>query len=250
MVRHDSTIRFTLYNPVGPVSSRAFIGSFAIPAHGSTPVSAKLHPVGTRLRGLLAAPGQRLLGLSPEGDWRELREANEGWQRSGAEQKPLDTLSTDYGTLYAAATGLTLWDKDGDPIASWSGIYPAEVRRLRLALGRPRDGSPTSRVWVAHPDMAMELDLQDPGRGVLQRLTLDDVTGLNAIAEDSAGRLWVGTDRELYLLDPERLEGVDTGPCEPRAASAEVSETGSNLALEPDPGTQAQLGTSVSGPTR
>jgi signal transduction histidine kinase/ligand-binding sensor domain-containing protein/CheY-like chemotaxis protein len=73
------------------------------------------------------------------------------------------------------------------------------VRALALAS----DGS----VWVGGPGM---LDKLDPVTGAVRHATIPgfDGTSISALAEDTAGRLWIGTRKGCFVWDGKRLQAV------------------------------------------
>ena len=83
----------------------------------------------------------------------------------------------------------------------------ASLARNRVrALALARDGS----VWVGGPEM---LDKLDPVTGKVRHVTIPgfDRTSISALAEDTAGRLWIGTRKGCFVWDGNRLQAVGTG---------------------------------------
>ena len=83
----------------------------------------------------------------------------------------------------------------------------ASLARDRVrALALASDGS----VWVGGPEM---LDKLDPVSGTVQHVTIQglDRTSISALAEDNAGRLWIGTRKGCFVWDGKRLQAVAAG---------------------------------------
>ena len=83
----------------------------------------------------------------------------------------------------------------------------ASLARDRVrALALASDGS----VWVGGPGM---LDRLDPVTGEVRHVTIPglDRTSISALAEDTAGHLWIGTRKGCFVWDGKRLQAVAAG---------------------------------------
>jgi signal transduction histidine kinase/ligand-binding sensor domain-containing protein/CheY-like chemotaxis protein len=83
----------------------------------------------------------------------------------------------------------------------------ASLARNRVrALALAGDGS----VWVGGPEM---LDKLDPVTGTVRHAAIPgfDATSISALAEDAAGRLWIGTRKGCFVWDGKRLQAVAAG---------------------------------------
>ena len=83
----------------------------------------------------------------------------------------------------------------------------ASLARNRVrALALASDGS----VWVGGPEM---LDKLNPVTGEVQHVTIPglDRASISALAEDTSGRLWIGTRKGCFVWDGKRLLAVAAG---------------------------------------
>ena len=83
----------------------------------------------------------------------------------------------------------------------------ASLARNRVrALALASDGT----VWVGGPGM---LDKLDPVTGEVQHVAVPglDRTSISALAEDTAGRLWIGTRKGCFVWDGKRLQPIAAG---------------------------------------
>lgn len=202
-----------------------WVGSYGGGLQRHNPAEAGLWVRRAEGQGALAAADVRSLLALPGGElWLGTAEA--GVAVLDAQLRLIGEIRPGSSTMAAGTVGAMVRDAAGDIWLASDGQlnrFDAQRRRLdqwQVSQGRirrllaARDG----RLWIATQDGLYRLDDR---RSRPQRVALTTDQGLfgniNALAEDAAGRVWVGGDAGLFLVPPggRRLQAL---PAHPREA--------------------------------